>query len=86
MFLASRIILGKSQTIGVFTTLDLAKNACKTDYQGKVAAGGIIYLIEDFEVDVYDPTAPTTLYDYIPNPSTGNWSQTIVERNPSIEI
>ena len=86
MFLASRVILQKPQAIGVFTTLDLAKNACKADYQEKVGAGGIIYLIENFETDVYDPLAPFTLYDYIPNPSTGNWSQTIVERKLSIEI
>ena len=86
MFLASRVILQKPQAIGVFTTLDLAKNACESDYHERVGAGGIIYLIESFETDVYDPEAPTTLYDYIPNPSTGNWSQTIVERNPSIEI
>lgn len=86
MFLASRVVLFKTQAIGIFSSLELAKNACETDYEGKVGAGGITYLIEEFEQDVYDVSAPHVLHDYIPNPGSNTWSQAIVERKSSIDI
>ena len=87
MFLVSRVILEKNESIGVYSHLDLAKEACEKDYSNKKAnkaTKGIVYLIENFELDTYDEVAPHVLYDYVPSPNSNTWSLAIIERISSI--